>query len=333
MTPSAVLPISIAAAAIPTLFYVTVIYWVDRYEKEPLWLLAAAFLWGAIPSIIVAFIFNTILSLPFYLVAGESTGDALAASLIAPPVEESLKGLALVAILLFWRHEIDSLLDGIVYGAIVGMGFAMVENVYYFVSVFNESGIEAWGMNVFLRAFIFGLNHAMFSSITGLGIAIARMSVNRSTRLVAPLLGWMGAMFLHFLHNLATSSGSLLCLVALVADWGGIGITGLIVLWALLQERQWLKRYLAEEVAYGTLTTNQYLVASSSRKRFARAYQLLLTNGLSPFLATIRYHQRCSELAYKKHHSSLFDTPENALRVEQARTEVKRHTPGRSLIS
>ena len=84
--------------------------------------------------------------------------------------------MALVAIFVFWRSEIDSPLDGIIYGAMVGMGFAMVENVYYFVAnVQRWRGIEAWGVNIILRAIVFGLNHALFSSFAGLGIAIARL--------------------------------------------------------------------------------------------------------------------------------------------------------------
>jgi protease PrsW len=122
ITAETILPTSILAAAVPTLFFVALIYWVDRYEKEPLWLLGATFLWGAIPSIIIAFIFNTVLSIPVYLLVSGPAGDALAGSLIAPPVEETVKGLAILGILLLWRHEIDSVLDGIIYGAMVGNG-------------------------------------------------------------------------------------------------------------------------------------------------------------------------------------------------------------------
>jgi RsiW-degrading membrane proteinase PrsW (M82 family) len=327
LTPGVLLAYSIIAAAIPTLLYIAIIYWADRYEKEPLWLLASAFLWGALPSIIIAFLFNTVLSIPFYLVAGESTGDILAASLIAPPVEETLKGMALVAILLFWRHEIDSPLDGIIYGAAVGMGFAMVENVYYFVNIYNEAGIEAWGMNILLRAVVFGLNHALFSSVTGLGIAIARMSPKRSTRILAPILGWMGAIFLHFVHNVTTSSGNLLCVVALLFDWGGLGLMAFIILWAQLQERRWIKQYLAEEVAKGTLTTNQYRVARSGRERFRHLFRVFFRNGPKAYLDNVRFFRRCSELAYKKHHYQLFRSEESQALVEKARANVAQPGP------
>lgn len=327
LTPGVLLTYSIIAAAVPTLLFVTVIYWVDRYEKEPIWLLASAFLWGAIPSILIAFLFNTVLSIPIYLVAGESTGDVIAASLIAPPVEETLKGLALVAIFLFWRHEIDSPLDGIIYGAIVGMGFAMVENVYYFVNVYNEGGIEAWGTNILLRAVVFGLNHALFSSVTGLGIAIARMSPRRTTRILLPFLGWMGAMFLHFVHNAATSTGNLLCVVALLFDWGGLGLIALIALWALLQERRWIKQYLAEEVGKGTLSVGQYQVARSGRLRFRHLFWALLRDGRKTFREDARFFRSCSELAYKKHHFELFRTDESRTLVEKARARVLQAKP------
>ena len=62
---------SIIAAIIPAVIYTTLIYYVDRYEKEPLWLLAATFFWGAVPAIIFALIFNGVLGLPFYLLLGD----------------------------------------------------------------------------------------------------------------------------------------------------------------------------------------------------------------------------------------------------------------------
>src|SRR5690606_4001936 len=113
--------VSIIAAAIPAALYTAVIYWFDRYEKEPTWLLTATFLWGAVPSIILALIFNLLGSLPFYIYGGEALADAAGTVFIAPLVEETVKGLAVLAVVLIHRHEIDSLLDGIIYGAMVGM--------------------------------------------------------------------------------------------------------------------------------------------------------------------------------------------------------------------
>ncbi len=322
MTSITVLILSTIAAAVPALFYVILIYWVDRYEKEPWWLLTAAFLWGAVPSIIIAFIANSLLSIPFYLLAGQSGGDALAAAFIAPPVEETIKGLAVLGIFFLWRDEIDSPLDGIIYGAMVGMGFAMIENIYYFVTVYNEGGAEAWGMNIFMRGIIFGLNHALFTSMTGLGIALARMSTQRLMRFAAPIGGWMAAMFLHFLHNAAVSTGSALCLAALISDWGGVTMVLVIIVWALLQERRWLKQYLAEEVSYYTLTVSQYKITCSSHQRAQYNLNQLLTHGPGAYLASLRFFRKCSELAYKKHHFALFQDERSAFLIEKLRGEI-----------
>jgi RsiW-degrading membrane proteinase PrsW (M82 family) len=322
MSSSTVLFLSIIAAAIPTAVYIALIYWVDRYEKEPVWLLAAAFLWGAIPSILVAFIANSVLSVPFYLLAGQTAGDALAASLIAPPVEETIKGLAVLGIFLLWRHEIDSPLDGIIYGAMVGMGFAMVENVYYYVTVYGEGGAEAWGTNIFMRGVIFGLNHALFTSMTGLGVAVARMTTNQAVKFIAPVAGWAMAMFLHFLHNAAVSTGTALCLLAFVSDWGGIALILIIMVWALLQERRWIKHYLVEEVANQTLTLSQYRTACSGRQRTKHHLDQLLTYGPRAYRRSVHFFYKCSELAYKKHHFALFQDEKNAALIERVRREI-----------
>jgi RsiW-degrading membrane proteinase PrsW (M82 family) len=323
-TPANIFFFSIAAAAIPALVYVSVIYWFDRYEKEPTWLLAATFFWGAIPSIALALLFSLAASVPLYLFTGPDTGDTLNAIVAAPPIEESVKGLALLAIFFLMRHEIDSLLDGIIYGAMVGMGFAVVENVLYFVQVYNESGIAAWQSNVFLRAVLFGLNHSLFSAMTGLGLAVARLSTNRALRIAAPIFGWSVAVGLHMVHNLGATMGGVLCFLLPLTDWGGIFLLGGIVLWALLQERRWIQAYLAEEVTLGTLSREQYLIACSGRSRLRRRLALLRSGGLRAYLRAARFYRLCSELAYKKHHFHLLQEAESERLTAELRLSVAR---------
>lgn len=324
MSETAVLPLSIIAAIVPTVLYVGIIYWVDRYEKEPWWLLLAAFLWGAVPGILISLFFNRLLSAPLLVILGRDLGMTAAPSLIGPPVEESIKAIALVAIFVFWRSEIDSPLDGIIYGAMVGMGFAMVENVYYFVETFNQGGIEAWGTNIVLRAIVFGLNHALFSSFAGLGIAIARLSTNRNVQLGLPILGWATAVFLHFLHNFTVTLGSVFILLALLFDWGGVLLVLIIILWAVLQERRWLRQYLAEEVALGTLTLSQFTTASSGRKRVAFLFATLLGQGFRANRRAVYFFLQCSHLAYTKHHWKLFQDEKSAQEIVALRQEIYR---------
>jgi protease PrsW len=309
LSPTGVILFSITASVVPAAVYVSLIYAVDRYEKEPGWLLAATFFWGAVPSIILALLFSAVGSLPLYLAAGPVVGDTLAAVLVAPPVEEAVKAMALLGIFILLRHEIDGLLDGIIYGAMVGMGFAMVENIFYFILVHNEAGTEAWRNNVLFRTVLFGLSHALFTSMTGLGLAAGRFSRRRALRYLYPIAGWSVAVFLHAIHNLGASVSGPLCLLMPITDWGGIWLLGAIIVWAIWQEKQWIRGYLAEEVERGTLTQWQYETASSGRARFRYCMNVLFDRGFGPYRDAHRFYRHCSELAYKKHHYEILREP------------------------
>lgn len=315
--------LSLIAAIIPTLLYVGIIYWVDRYEREPLWLLSAAFLWGAIPSIILAIIFNELFSIPFYLLAGPDMGHFLTAAFIAPPVEEVFKGLALLLIFIFWHREIDSWLDGIIYGAMVGMGFAMVENIFYYMNEFATNGVEGFSILVVLRGFVFGLNHAFYTGMTGLGIAIARLSPKTSTRLLAPLAGLSLAIFLHFLHNFSVSFGNLLCLVALFVNWGSTLFFLGMIIWSLAQERRWIKEYLREEVDLGLISQEQYDIATSGFARLQRRLGYLFSGQWRNYRRTLQFYDRCSKLAFRKHHYELFQDNTSQACITRYRAEIK----------
>jgi len=203
----------------------------------------------------------------------------------------------------------------------------MVENVFYFLAVFQEEGASAWGSTVFLRAIVFGLNHSLFTSATGLGMAVARFSTNRPLRYIAPIAGWSVAVTLHSLHNLGASSGGVLCLILPLTDWGGVLLIVMIIIWALLQERRWIREYLKEEVAIGTLTPEQYVVACSNRRRLSHRLQLLFTRGPGAYLAATRFYRHCSELAYKRHHYSLRQDPHSERLRDLLREDLQRLSP------
>lgn len=321
---------SILAAVLPVLGYVVLIYWVDRYEKEPWWLLSAAFIWGAIPAALLALLSTALLSAPLYLMLDSSAAELLSGGFIAPVVEEVAKGLVLFAMLFFWRHELDSPLDGIIYGAMVGMGFAMVENVLYYYAAFQEGGQTTWNSVVFLRGIIFGLNHALYTAMTGLGIALARLSTRWSVRILAPLLGLLGAIFLHAVHNLAMFSGSPVGFLAgLSFDWGGILMTIVIIFLALRQEQRWMKDYLRDEVGRGTLSEAEYaLIHSAPRRAYFRLKQLV-SGGLATYRQSGQRFHHCSELAYRKHHYSLFNDPASQAAIERLRGLLTINQPTR----
>src|SRR5512146_596990 len=117
---------------VPMFLFAAFVNWLDRYEKEPKLLLGAAFVWGVVIAGGGAFILNTAFGIGIYAVTGsEGIADFGTTSIIAPIIEEALKGLAVLVVFLLFRKEFDSILDGIVYAAITAMGFAAIENVLY----------------------------------------------------------------------------------------------------------------------------------------------------------------------------------------------------------
>ena len=123
--------ISILAGVLPMAFYSWILYYVDRYEKEPVRLLLGVFAWGGLVAAGVAFLINTVTSSGIYFLTGNEFATQLTVStLVAPVVEETLKGIAVLVVFLVFRNEFDSLLDGLVYGGITALGFAATENAW-----------------------------------------------------------------------------------------------------------------------------------------------------------------------------------------------------------
>lgn len=189
--------------------HVLIILWLDRNEQEPLWLLGSAWLWGAVMATGISVIGNTV----FGLLAMGLVGDAalaaqLTASLSAPPVEELTKGAALAVIYLFFRSHIDNVLDGIIYGAIVGMGFAMMENFMYYTGPFmegSETAVSDWSGLVILRGIVTGVGtHWCFTAFTGAGFGLMRVLRRGYVRVLAPMGGLLLAMTAHFVWNTFT---------------------------------------------------------------------------------------------------------------------------------
>ncbi|MEZ4866839.1 MAG: PrsW family intramembrane metalloprotease [Caldilineaceae bacterium] len=245
------LTISLIAAIVPTVLYVLVFYWADRYEREPLWLLSVAFLWGAIPAIIVSIIGELILGWSWVGAADSMTGAIVEGAIIAPVVEEMAKGVALLLIFLIMRREFDGVLDGLVYGALIGFGFAMTENFFYFVGAYDEGGYKQLTIVIILRAMLFGLNHAFYTGLNGIGLGLARNSRGAVAKWFWGVTGLCAAIAAHSLHNLGASlaatsvSGLGLSLVVALA---GIGLVVLAVLLSWQYERNCIRNELADEV-------------------------------------------------------------------------------------
>src|SRR5687768_2549145 len=198
-------------ALLPTILFALLIWWLDRHEKEPVPLLLIAFLWGAIPAIILAIALSLAVDVPLQgLITSEGMLKIAEASLVAPIVGEAVKAVILVFLFLAFRREFDNVLDGMVYGALVGLGFAFVENVLYLVGEASRSGTDGMVRLWLLRAGLFGLNHAMFTALTGAALGFARSLPTGASRGFVAALGLGAAMIMHALHNALVTAPAIL---------------------------------------------------------------------------------------------------------------------------
>jgi RsiW-degrading membrane proteinase PrsW (M82 family) len=288
----------------PMFFYSTIVWWFDRYEKEPIGLLVVAFLWGAVPAVIFSLIAQVVFDFPIkYLVQPGLQADLLSASFIAPATEETLKGLMILFLVFAFQREIDTPLDGIVYGGLVGCGFAATENVFYFLSELTISGVSGVLGLAFFRAFVFGLNHALFTSATGLGIAIAHTSPNKLVKIGAPPLGLALGMMLHAAHNAAmtlTPDFGWPMLIGLLINWSGVFALIITVVSITVREQKWIRAHLAEEVELGTLSNSEYTIIQSHWKRTGARLRALLNLDVQRWANLGRFYRLATKLAFAK---------------------------------
>ena len=306
--------LSVTAASIPALIYATLVLRLDRYEVEPLRAVLACFTWGAVGAIL----FSVAAGLLFQFALEEALGAeaAAVASVVigAPLVEESFKGIAVLAVLIFARDEIDSTLDGLVYGALVGVGFAMTENILYFGQAYLEGGLGEFGTLVFGRAVLGGLSHPAYTAITGAAIGWSRGRYGRGiARVIVPILGWALAVALHIAWN----GGLVLASVQLDQDAGLLELVAVqtaivivpavLVLYAIARmsrrhELAILREELAAEVERGTITQAEYeaIVDAEERQRVLAAAQA--RGGRALRRRQQAFFHTAADLALRNHH-------------------------------
>ncbi len=332
------LAVSILAVAVPAAVYAWLVLRLDPFEVEPRNLLIGAFGWGAVGAVVFAIIFSVIFAISF-----ANTGDAALNTLIttaigAPVVEESCKGLALLAILLFHRHELDNVLDGIVYGAVVGIGFAMTENILYFGGAYLEGGFGDLGELFLARAVIFGFGHAIYSATLGAALGWSREQYARGPgRFLVPILGWTLAVLQHLLWNggVILTSGLLgddTSIFQVVLIGGTLFILPALVVLLVIariahrRELRVMRTELAQEVQRQTMTAAEYETLFNDDLRRHALRQADARGGGELRQLQQRFFQVAAELAFREYHLQQGEAlkpgqrqPDDSYRLELAR--------------
>jgi len=289
-------------ATIPVPLYIALVLWIDRYEGEPLWMLATAFLWGAFIATFAAFFLNTTAQLIVSAVASASAGEAFAAVISAPIVEETGKALILF-IFFFWKKdEFDGVIDGVVYASLAALGFAMSENILYYGKAAAAGGGEALTATFILRGFFAPFSHPLFTSLTGIGLGLARQSNNLAIKIITPIIGLLMAIFMHSLWNgSAVFGGGVVFMLTYILVMIPAFFTMLIVIsLALRREGQIVRDFLVVDLQSGFLTQDEYKQLGSIVGRMGSSFNALSSSGYKGWRARMRFNQLASELAFHR---------------------------------
>jgi len=334
---------------VPAVGIFLLVNFMDRFEREPWFLRLAAFLWGAIIAIPPAFFIETKVDGMLTNMLGPGTSVVLRTALQglnAGVTEETIiKGLGLLLLFIILRDEFDNVTDGIVYGALIGAGFAMVENFNYFAA-------NSKNFLVFLivgRVILGWLGHSTFIACFGAALGYVRYTRVRWKQIVIPLIGYLIAVGLHSFFDFVDfqASASILdsggnpavvnfALAAIVGNYvppflAQIGLLYVLIK-SLAHEAAVIREFLAVEVSKGVVTVGEYALLQNSFLRTKAERGVLKKSGYRQWLRVKALYQTEIGLAFRKWHVSMGDKPklgyrqpEDAYRrrIRQLRDEIK----------
>jgi len=310
---------------LPAIGIMLLVNFMDRFEREPWFLRLAAFLWGAIIAIPPAFFVEQNVDNILQNLLGPSTSDVIRSALDglnAGMTEETVKGLGLILLFIILRDEFDNVIDGIVYAALIGAGFAFVENFRYFA-------INSKNTLVFLivgRIVLGWLGHSTFTACFGAALGYIRHTRVRWKQILIPLLGYLIAVGLHSFYDFVDfqagaairtapgdSSVAVFSLVAIIGNYIPPFLAQIALLYILLKglahEAAVIREFLAVEVSNGVVMVNEYALLQNSFRRTRAERRVLGKYGVKQWLRVKALYQTEIGLAFRKWHVSMGDKP------------------------
>lgn len=198
-------PLSMLAAlplvAAYTVAVLLVIRAIDQLARRPWWLVALAFGWGGTVSVAVGAASGLFLDDILAKATSPWFAATWGAALVAPTAEELAKGAGVLLLFLAARPHLRTVFAGAVYGAIIGVGFAAVEDVGYALISADDplpDDVSAAVSVVVLRVLVPGVaGHALFTATVGAGVTYLLLRTDRSlARRIGVLVAAVGLAWL-----------------------------------------------------------------------------------------------------------------------------------------
>jgi RsiW-degrading membrane proteinase PrsW (M82 family) len=326
-----------AVACLPTTaFGLLVVRRMDRNEKEPWRLVLVAAAWGAIVATSL-------------VIWGESVWEATAQRTLVPGpgldasiafsagvFEELAKGTAVVLLFLVMRNEFDDVVDGIVYGAAVGLGFNFMESVAYMTNLYAifspegygwyAAGLQWYGRQV-LGLF---LGHATYTAFIGAGLGAARQLPQKRQKAFAILSGFLIAIAAHFswdawvtffpIDNTLFGLVEIHLRTLIMTGPFTAAVIALLFLGIRYEAMGLVDQFKKEAVSgLGAILPEEVLILASPWRRLKQRLRAFSYGGLGAYLKVARLQSAQLDLAMERWHRERqeIDTPleaEDALR-------------------
>ena len=193
--------LAVGASTLSAVVGLVFLAWAARLKPTVLsWL--AAFGWGTGGALIFAGYGNGVIDSAVEASnLSDEAVDFVTSVLTGPIVEETGKGIGVLALILAARKVLDRPAQGGVLGALVGLGFAWGEDVGYYVSAL-ENGMSGLWESFLVRAILGAYAHAIFTGVFGYALAWAVLRAkNVLTGLLVAAGGFIGALALHAQAN------------------------------------------------------------------------------------------------------------------------------------
>lgn len=330
-------------ALVPLGIVLAAVWWLDRWEPEPRILMLLALLYGAGASILGTLVtgnFMLTVAARYLRTVGEINTYAVVVQ--GPIVEELIKGLGILLVIVLARREFNGPVDGFIYGALIGAGFAFTENIVYFANA-GDTGLGlVWVLVV--RGILSPFAHVLFTGLIGLALGWAARRHGWGRILVGFLVGWAAAALAHAFWN----GGSVLVLPLLGINpnnplgWITFYVltqvpiflaTAWLVLRLIDDDRHATARRLREYEQAGWFTATEVRLLTDWSSR-TRALSWARGKGRTAHRAMSEFIRDATRLAFAREHASIDKgdpdrrTAERAIlaEVRERRRELKEAT-------